>query len=38
MPDEWESLHGFSSTDGSDGAKDVNGNGYTNVEEYLNGM
>jgi len=38
MPDEWESIHGFSSTDGSDGSKDADGDGYTNVEEYLNGM
>jgi pectate lyase len=38
MPDEWEGIHGFSSTDGSDGSKDADGDGYTNVEEYLNGM
>ena len=38
MSDEWESIHGFSSTDGSDSSKDADGDGYTNVEEYLNGM
>jgi pectate lyase len=37
MPDEWESLHGFNTTDGSDGSKDADSDGYTNVEEYLNG-
>lgn len=37
MPDEWENIYRFSSTDGSDGSKDLDGDGYTNVEEYLNG-
>jgi pectate lyase len=37
MPDEWEILYGFDPNDPSDGKKDANGDGYTNVEEYLNG-
>lgn len=37
MPDTWESSHGFNPSDASDGPKDANGNGYTNLEEYLNG-
>jgi pectate lyase len=37
MPDQWESMHGFTTTDGSDGSKDADGDGFTNVEEYLNG-
>ncbi len=37
MPDEWEEQHGFDANDGSDGAKDADEDGYTNVEEYLNG-
>ena len=37
MPDDWESLYGFDPFDPSDGPKDGDGDGYTNVEEYLNG-
>jgi pectate lyase len=37
MPDHWEREHGFNPTDGSDGASDADGDGYTNLEEYLNG-
>lgn len=36
MPDEWERQHGLNPTDPADGAQDRNGDGYTNVEEYLN--
>jgi pectate lyase len=38
MPDEWEKQHGLDPKDISDGAKDRDGDGYTNVEEYLNGI
>jgi pectate lyase len=38
MPDAWETAHGLDPADPADGAKDRNGDGYTNVEEYLNGL
>ncbi len=37
MPDEWEKKYGFDPNDLSDGAQDADGDGYTNVEECLNG-
>ena len=37
MPDEWEKKYGFKPNDPSDGATDKDGDGYTNVEEWLNG-
>ena len=37
MPDEWEVKHGFNPRDPADGKLDANGDGYTNLEEYLNG-
>lgn len=36
MPDEWETKNGFDSTDASDRNGDADGDGYTNLEEYLN--
>jgi pectate lyase len=36
MPDGWETLNGFNPSDPSDGSADADGDGYTNVEEYLN--
>lgn len=36
MPDTWEKEHGLNPGDASDGSKDRNGEGYTNLEEYLN--
>jgi pectate lyase len=38
MPNVWEDLHHFNSRDPSDGSADADGDGYTNVEEYLNGQ
>jgi pectate lyase len=38
MPDEWEILNGLDADDPSDATGDRNGDGYTNVEEYLNGL
>jgi hypothetical protein len=35
MPDEWESKHGLNPNDASDAAKDLSGDGYTNIEKYL---
>jgi len=37
MPDSWERKHGLNPHDSSDGAADKDKDGYTNVEEYLNG-
>jgi len=36
MPDAWEIAHGLDPNSASDGAGDSDGDGYTNVEEYLN--
>lgn len=37
MPDEWEKKNNLNPKDASDGAKDADKDGYTNVEEFLNG-
>jgi pectate lyase len=37
MPDTWETAHGLTLNDPSDGASDADRDGYTNVEEFLNG-
>lgn len=37
MPDRWEILHKLDHKDGDDHAKDADGDGYTNLEEFLNG-
>jgi hypothetical protein len=36
MPDMWERTHALDPRDGSDGARDRDRDGYTNLEEYLN--
>ena len=36
MPDDWEIKMKLNPNSASDGAQDSNGNGYTNLEEYLN--
>jgi hypothetical protein len=36
MPDDWEKPHGLNPNDITDGPKDRNADGYTNIEEYLN--
>jgi pectate lyase len=36
MPDRWEQQYGLNPLDPSDGPADNDGDGYTNVEEYLN--
>jgi len=38
MPDNWETQNGFNPSDPSDGPQDSDGDGYTNVEEYLNSL
>jgi hypothetical protein len=37
MPDAWETEHNLNPAEAGDGALDADGDGYTNVEEYLNG-
>jgi pectate lyase len=37
MSDEWEKKHGLTPGDPADGAADADKDGYTNVEEHLNG-
>ena len=37
MPDAWEVLNGFNPNDSTDRNDDADGDGYTNLEEYLNG-
>lgn len=37
MPDEWEQQHGLDANNADDGSSDKDDDGYTNVEEYLNG-
>jgi hypothetical protein len=36
MPDAWERAHGLNPQDPADGRGDFNGDGYTNLEKYLN--
>ncbi|SDJ91908.1 Pectate lyase [Catalinimonas alkaloidigena] len=36
MPDAWERKHKLNPNDPADGNQDANGDGYTNLEEYLN--
>jgi pectate lyase len=38
MPDDWEQARGFDPTNPADGAADRNGDGYTNLEEWMNGL
>ncbi len=38
MPDDWETAHGLNPNDASDANGDADGDGYTNIEEYINGL
>jgi len=37
MPDQWEAKHGLNPRDASDATGDADGDGYSNIEEWLNG-
>ena len=37
MPDAWEKEHALNRRDADDSRLDADGDGYTNIEEYLNG-
>ena len=38
MPDAWELTHGLNASDAADGNGDRNGDGWTNLEEYINAL
>ena len=38
MPDEWEVANGLNPNDPSDANGDINGDGYTNIEKYINAI
>jgi hypothetical protein len=38
MPNDWEKKYGLDPDDPTDGVKDLNGDGYTNLEKYLNSL
>ena len=38
MPDEWEIANGLNPNDPGDANKDCTGDGYTNIEKYINGI
>jgi len=38
IPDSWEKKYGLNPNDPYDAVKDCNGDGYTNIEKYINGM
>ena len=38
MPDEWEKRYGLNPNNASDANGDCNGDGYTNIEKYINGI
>ena len=38
MPDAWEVRYGLNPNDPGDAVKDCNGDGYTNIEKYINGI
>ena len=38
MPDAWEIANGLNPNDPTDAVKDCNGDGYTNIEKYINGI
>ncbi|QDH80919.1 polysaccharide lyase [Echinicola soli] len=38
MPDEWENKYGLDPNDPTDANSDLNGDGYTNIEKYINGI
>lgn len=38
MPDDWEATHGLNPADATDGVADRNGDGFTNLEDWLNSL
>lgn len=38
MPDAWEKKYGLNPNDPTDANGDINGDGYTNIEKYINGI
>jgi hypothetical protein len=38
MPDAWETAHGLNPRDPKDAIGDLNGDGYTNIEDFINGL
>jgi hypothetical protein len=38
IPDAWEKKYGLNPNDASDAVKDLNGDGYSNIEKYINGI
>jgi hypothetical protein len=38
MPDEWETKHGLDPKNPADASTDRNGDGYTNIEDFINGL
>lgn len=38
MPDAWEREHGLDPDDAADAGTDLNGDGYTNIEDFINGL
>jgi len=38
IPDSWEKKYGLDPKDASDAVEDCNGDGYMNIEKYINGM
>lgn len=38
LPDDWEKKHGLNPNDASDASSDRNNDGYTNIEDFINGL
>ncbi len=38
IPDDWETRYGLNANDPTDAIKDLNADGYTNIEKYINGI
>jgi hypothetical protein len=38
MPDDWEKKNGLNPQDAYDASSDLNGDGYTNIEDFINGL
>jgi hypothetical protein len=38
LPDEWETSHGLNPKDSTDATSDLNADGYTNIEDFINGL